>query len=253
MLDVRDERIVGKRLQDVLDLDAVLQEGLGFLNPGVTEGQFTAVWAEATDGDRRCYDIVITDLSTKRDDVSGRVAIIHNVTEKQCRKQQLTQQAAELERQNDHLEEFASAVSHDLRSPLNVAEAMTLEADVTRLQQVLENLFRNPIERGVQSGDSQTSQVRQNGGSQPATAGVDAAYPERDPLTLTVGRSGTGFFVADDGAGTPPGERDRVLEEGYTTSENGTGLGLAIVNTIIEAHGGTCTSPRGTTAAPGSR
>ena len=40
----------------------------------------------------------------------------------QARTRRLHERSAELERQNDRLEEFASVVSHDLRNPLNVAQ-----------------------------------------------------------------------------------------------------------------------------------
>jgi PAS domain S-box-containing protein len=45
-----------------------------------------------------------------------------------------------------------------------------------------------------------------------------------------------GFFVADDGPGIPPEDRERVFEYTYTTSDEGTGLGLAIVREIANAH-----------------
>jgi PAS domain S-box-containing protein len=85
----------------------------------------------------------------------------------------------------------------------------TVEADPDRLVQAFENLFRNAVEH---------------------------AGPE---VTVTVGTldDGAGFFVADDGPGIPEAERDAVLEDGYTTSEDGTGLGLSIVTEIVDAHG----------------
>jgi PAS domain S-box-containing protein len=80
-------------------------------------------------------------------------------------------------------------------------------ADPDRLRQLFENLFRNAVEHGA----------------------TDA--------TVTVGDCPGGFYVADDGAGVAPGDRDRVFEAGYSTG--GTGLGLAIVGRIAEAHGWT--------------
>ncbi len=184
-----------------------------------------------------------------------------------------------LERQRDRLEEFASVVSHDLKSPLNVATGQlslareacendhldavanahdrmaaliedlltlaregrdvtdlepvevasvadrawaavvaeetaltneaesTIEADRSRLRQLLENLFRNAVQHG---GDS-----------------------------VTVGDLTDGFYVADDGPGIPPDERETVFEVGYTSAAEGTGFGLRIVKEIAEAHGWT--------------
>jgi len=81
-------------------------------------------------------------------------------------------------------------------------------ADRTRLQQLLENLFRNALEHG-----SETVTVR---------------------VGLT--DSDDGFYVADDGAGIPTDDREAVLESGFTTSADGTGLGLAIVEEVASAH-----------------
>lgn len=85
--------------------------------------------------------------------------------------------------------------------------ASTVVADEDRLHQLLANLVRNAVEH--------------NG----------------DAVTVTVGDLSDGFFVADDGTGIPAGERDEVLERGYSASNNGTGLGLAVVAEIAEAHG----------------
>ncbi|MDY7081480.1 MAG: HAMP domain-containing sensor histidine kinase, partial [Halobacteria archaeon] len=82
-----------------------------------------------------------------------------------------------------------------------------VNADRNRLLQMFENLFRNAIEHG----------------------GNDT--------TVRVGTTSRGFYVEDDGEGIPPEERERVLERGYTTSEDGTGLGLSIIKTIVDAHG----------------
>lgn len=107
------------------------------------------------------------------------------------------------------LEEIAQSawmgVEHD-SATLNLDSPGTLDADAERLRRLIENLFRNAIEHGG---------------------------PE---VSVCVGRSSAGFFVADDGPGIPESERERVFESGYSTGD-GTGLGLAIVRTIAEAHG----------------
>ncbi|WP_297008934.1 HAMP domain-containing sensor histidine kinase [uncultured Corynebacterium sp.] len=60
--------------------------------------------------------------------------------------------------------------------------------------------------------------------------------------------------VADDGAGVPPGDRERIfdrftrLDEGRTRDAGGSGLGLAIVREVVGVHGGTVSvgaGPRG--------
>jgi signal transduction histidine kinase len=193
----------------------------------------------------------------------------------------LAEREAQLERQNQRLDEFASIVSHDLRNPLNVArgrlqlareerdgenlaavaqshdrmealigdlltlarngetvteiepvdlaalaetcwrtvdtEGATLvtetdavvHADSGRLQQLLENLFRNATEHG---GSAVTIRVGE--------------LDDRE-----------GFHVADDGPGIPTSERERAFESGYSTADHGTGFGLTIVRQIADAHG----------------
>ncbi len=44
--------------------------------------------------------------------------------------------------------------------------------------------------------------------------------------------------VEDNGAGIPPGDRERVFDLFYSTKKGGTGLGLAIVDRIAKNHGG---------------
>ncbi|WP_439026612.1 ATP-binding protein [Haloarchaeobius sp. DT45] len=92
---------------------------------------------------------------------------------------------------------------------LEVTADCTVEADRERLQTVFENLFRNALDHG------------------------------REDVNLTVGVEGDCFFVADDGPGVPPAERDAVFQRGFTTDGDGTGFGLAIVERIADAHGWT--------------
>ncbi len=64
------------------------------------------------------------------------------------------------------------------------------------------------------------------------------------------------FTVADDGAGVPPEDRERIfdrftrLDEGRARDAGGSGLGLAIVRDVVEAHGGTVSVSAG--SVPGS-
>ncbi|MFB6354021.1 MAG: ATP-binding protein [Halobacteriales archaeon] len=94
---------------------------------------------------------------------------------------------------------------------LVVEDDLTFSADPDRLQQLLENLYRNAVEHGGPG----------------VTVRVGALDRRR------------GFYVADDGPGIPEADRAEVFDAGYTTDESGTGFGLAIVEEIVEAHGWT--------------
>jgi signal transduction histidine kinase len=107
---------------------------------------------------------------------------------------------------------------------LVVEQDRTLRADPDRFRQLLENLVTNAIEHNTPDPERGPVEHASDGGE-------DAA------LTLTVGALDDGFYLADDGRGIPPDERERVFERGYTTASDGTGLGLGIVRQVARAHG----------------
>jgi signal transduction histidine kinase len=90
---------------------------------------------------------------------------------------------------------------------LRVETDRTLLADRERIQRLLENCYRNAVEHGETATE------------------------------VVVGEFDGGFYVADDGVGVPPENREAVLDSGYTTATDGTGFGLAIVSRICRAHG----------------
>ena len=109
---------------------------------------------------------------------------------------------------------------------VSVGGVPTVDADPSRFRQLLENLFRNAVEHGSTSNQTQSGDVVEHAG---------------EDVSVTVGalEDDAGFFVADDGPGIPPEERERVFESGYTTAADGTGFGLRIVADVADAHGWT--------------
>jgi PAS domain S-box-containing protein len=90
---------------------------------------------------------------------------------------------------------------------LRVEPVAPLVTDPDRLEELLENLFRNAVEHG---------------GSE---------------ITVHVGPLDDGFYVEDDGAGVPASIQDDIFGHGYTTSREGNGYGLSAVEAIATAHG----------------
>jgi signal transduction histidine kinase len=120
-------------------------------------------------------------------------------------------------------------------------------ADRERLLQLLENLFRNAVQHGSTGGQNGTNEAETGSGPPDRSTAFETADTTGDDTTaataedagvhLTVGELESGFYVADDGPGISPTDRDRVFERGYTTTTDGTGLGLSIVRQIASAHG----------------
>jgi len=121
---------------------------------------------------------------------------------------------------------------------LDLSGPVRVDADGDRLGQLLENLLRNAVEHGSTSPDSQARRDAVEHGSTSSRLEADDAVDHGGPdVTVTVGTTEGGFYVADDGPGVPAGERGEVFAAGYSTSEDGTGFGLSIVERIAEAHG----------------
>jgi signal transduction histidine kinase/DNA-binding response OmpR family regulator len=135
---------------------------------------------------------------------------------------------------------------------LTVTADPTVEADVTRLKQLLENLFRNSVEHGSTDSRPQADDSVEHGSTENRTQSGDSvehgstdSRPQADDsvdlggkgVHIRIGELDTGFYFEDDGPGIPEDERETVFENGYSTAENGTGLGLSIVKEIVDAHG----------------
>jgi len=115
----------------------------------------------------------------------------------------------EVEKEVIDLAEVTRTSWNGLRTPemeLTVDVTREIHADEDRLYQLLANLFRNAVEH----------------------AGTD--------VTVTVGDLPDGFYVADDGPGIQPEQRNEVLAPGSSGLHHGTGLGLAVVQKMARAH-----------------
>jgi signal transduction histidine kinase len=107
------------------------------------------------------------------------------------------------------------------RVPVDVAPGRPLwvAGDPDRLRRVVANLLDNAVRH--------------------AGSRVDVRVSADGPEVVAV--------VSDDGAGVPPGDRDRVferftrLDDARGRDEGGAGLGLAIVRDVVLRHGGTVT------------
>lgn len=100
----------------------------------------------------------------------------------------------------------------DVGATVTIDADITFEADRKRLRSMIENLLVNAIEHG----------------------GTDVSV--RVGAIETAGER-NGFYIADDGPGIAPEDREKVFEANYTTTGDGAGLGLAIVTQAAEVHG----------------
>jgi signal transduction histidine kinase len=87
-----------------------------------------------------------------------------------------------------------------------------IEADASRLRQVLANLLTNAAQ--AQRTGEIALRARRNG-------------------------SGVRITVADEGPGITEAAEERLFDLYFTTKSGGTGLGLAIARALVERHGGT--------------
>jgi PAS domain S-box-containing protein len=265
-----ESEIVGRSVTEFwADRDAATAVAERVVADGEWEGELRAKRPDGTTFHARASASLVTD---QRGDPVYMMSSFVDISDRVARQR-------ELQRTNEHLEQFTRVLSHDLRNPLTVAQgrlelartdhedgeladaaqaldraqdiindALTLAregesetdvepvdlaaiaeeawahvptadgtlvtettkrvvADESRVTQLLENLLRNAVDHGGAS------------------------------VTVTVGDIEGGFFVADEGAGIPPTEREQVFDVGYSKPTDGTGFGLNIVQQIADAHG----------------
>ncbi|WP_312911198.1 PAS domain-containing sensor histidine kinase [Natronosalvus caseinilyticus] len=99
--------------------------------------------------------------------------------------------------------------------------------DSERVQEALENLFRNSVEHGSTNHSLANAHENAVEHGLERTAGGGRIRVERIPQ---------GFAVEDNGPGIPDSRKDEVFDLGYTGSVDGTGYGLYIVEQIVTGH-----------------
>lgn len=174
---------------------------------------------------------------------------------------------------------ISSGVSHDAKNPLNVVMGRlelldigdphedALLRSVRRVESLLTDLSRiGSIACPVSETDSLSladvaTEVWAAGSYEDATlevstdASVDAESDRlrlllrelfdnavthsEDPVTVALGDTDSGFYVADDGPGIPHSDRDRVFDQGFGTTRDGEGYGLFLADAAARAHGWT--------------
>jgi two-component system sensor histidine kinase BaeS len=104
------------------------------------------------------------------------------------------------------------------RAEVTAEDGLVVDADPTRLRQVMDNLLANAAAHAPAGGRARVRVAR-------------------DGAAATVS-------VSDDGPGIPAAELERIFERFYRLDEargrsgGGAGLGLAIVSRLVELHGG---------------
>jgi signal transduction histidine kinase len=109
------------------------------------------------------------------------------------------------------IDDYSKQVPSDSVEITYEGQDIEVEADATRITQVLSNLLGNSLK-----------------------------FTKKGRITITAMKDGDQVVVAvrDTGAGIDPGIIPRLFTKFSTKSDSGTGLGLFISKSIVEAHGG---------------
>ena len=127
---------------------------------------------------------------------------------------------------------------HNAELKINIPENLELDADKSRIQQLLINLIQNALNAARDettisiSAVNTTNKNRSPIPDSAIVAGKSDCYSQHPKIVE--------LLISDNGAGISMGEIKKVFDPFYTTSEpgKGVGLGLYIVQEIVKEHDG---------------
>lgn len=194
---------------------------------------------------------------TRQNQNAGEVLLLHDVTENR-------HQQRELERLNEHLDEFANTVSHDLRNPLNVAqmrlELLQEDSDSEHLHAIeqahdrMEHLIRDVLTLARQGNSIDEQEVVDLAaladGCWQTVETAEAAIVVTSTQTVRADRSRLRqllenlFRNAIDHAGSDVTVTVGALDEGFYVADDGAGIPANKKESVFDA--GYTTAPDGT-------
>ncbi len=104
---------------------------------------------------RRSYDLAVSPLRDRGGRRTGRLLVLHDITERKRSEEALIRQRTELARSNAELENFAYLIAHDLRAPLRGVDGFShilLEDHADRLDEEGQDLLRRVREGALRMG-----------------------------------------------------------------------------------------------------
>ncbi len=207
MVNVRDITKRKNREQALERQKERLQELTGFLSHDV-QNQLSVVSG-------------YIDLAQSEEDM----AELDNAVNGVKRIEQLIDQARKLAQSEEEITEYEeielsaiveqsweTVAGADVGATVTIDSDLHFQADRERIRSLIENLLVNAVEH----------------------AGTDVSIHVG---AIETDNRKTGFYVADDGPGIAPEDREKVFDSNYTTTADGAGLGLAIVTQAAEVHG----------------
>lgn len=172
--------------------------------------------------------IISHDLQTPLETVRGRVELAYE-----------TGETSHLENALDGLERVTE-LRENLVEMLRAREIVgdTEEVDIGAIAESVWRTVNTPAETSFEVRGSPLVQADQNAVSR-LIENLLSNSVEHGPsdTSVWVGECDGGFYVADDGNGIAPDDREDVFTTGFTTKAGGTGIGITSVQQIVEAHG----------------